>query len=90
MFRGDRLFLGILEHTLAICRARGWPAAVISVRIGGTRLHEMQRMCERLGATLIDIRNREARPDLYYAVDSHWNPAGHRFVADLIHERLLR
>lgn len=88
--RGDRLFLALVEQSLALCRARGWPVALISVRIGDTRFDEIQRMCERLGATLIDIRNREARPDLYYEVDSHWNPAGHRFMADLIYDRFLR
>ena len=80
----------MVEQSLAICRARGWPVAMISVRIGDSRFDEIQRMCERLGATLIDIRNRESRPDLYYEIDSHWNPAGHRFMADLIYDRCLR
>jgi len=88
LYRGDRLFLALLEHSIAVCNARGWPVIVMSVRIGDTPLVEIQRICERMGATLMDIRNREARPDLYYEHDSHWNPAGHRFVAGLIHQHL--
>ena len=90
LFEGDYQMFGLTEHSLAICRRRSWPTALMTVRIGGLRLEELGRICERFDTPLLDIRNHTEHPELYYEVDGHWNAAGHRVIADLILERLLR
>ena len=89
LFTLDKLFLALVEQSMATCHGRGWPTALISVRIGGLRFEHLQRVCARFDAPLLDVRNREEEPQLYYAIDSHWNEAGHRFVADLVLRQLL-
>lgn len=89
VYDGDFLVSALVEHSLAICRRRGWPTALMSVRIGGTPFEELQRICERFDTPLLDFRDRAQNPDHYYEIDGHWNAAGHRFVADQVLERLL-
>jgi len=89
LHEADGLFLALVEHSLALCHQRGWPTALMSVRMGDTRFASLRQLCERFDTPLLDIRNREAHPELYYEVDSHWNQAGHREVARLILERVL-
>lgn len=89
LYHADHLFLALVEHSLAICHRRGWPTALISVRTGGARFDELAKLCQRFDTPLLDIRNREAHPEFYYEIDSHWNQAGHRDVADMILRRLL-
>lgn len=89
VFHGDYLMFGLVEHSLALCRLRSWPTALMTVRIGGTRLEELHRICRRFDTPLLDVRNRVEHPELYYEVDGHWNAAGHRVIADRILKELL-
>lgn len=89
LYIADKLTLALVQHSLATCQRRGWPTALMSVRIGEPRLGELKKIAAEFGAAFLDIRNREERPELYYEVDSHWNQAGHRWVANTLLEGIL-
>ncbi len=83
-YAGDQLTYLILDEVIAICREAGWPMLAITVGIQGERLTEIDRRLQDSDIPLIKTPGRQERPDLYYAIDGHWNQAGHALVADRV------
>ena len=77
----DPLTYRILEETIAIGREERWPMIAIVVGVEGDRLTEIQRRLSANEIPLIVTPAKSERPELYYEVDGHWNPAGHELVA---------
>ena len=87
----DALTYALIERSVLICQRRSWPVAVIAaLGFDGDRLVELSRRCDRLNIPLLKVPSKSDRPDLYYKVDGHWNASGHKFVANMLTEWLLR
>jgi len=71
-----------------MCKRNGWPALALLVGLSGDLGRAAHEAFARGGVEIIDIPGREARPDLYYAIDVHWNAAGHRYAAARLLEKL--
>jgi len=86
----DEITYAILTESLAWCADRKIPSLVLLVGVTREertdRLKELARAC---GSEAYSIPWRHERPDLHYESDLHWNAEGHRFVAQLVHEKLL-
>jgi lysophospholipase L1-like esterase len=86
----DALTLHIIERAVALCRENGWPVIGLSVGLEGARQAAIREVFIAGGAELIEFPGKSARPDLYFRIDGHWNPAGHVDAAEQIFERLKR
>lgn len=54
----------------------------------GPRLDRLRAEFERVGAPFIVVPTKREQPDWHFTLDDHWNPAGHRAVADLVLDAL--
>jgi len=54
------------------------------VGIHGGRLAEIERRLRENDVAIIRPPDKRERPDLYFAVDGHWNQAGHALVAESV------
>ncbi len=80
----------LVRESLKICRRANWPALVIGVGLPEyvvRRLHELSR---DFNTAVVNFPSKEERPDLYFQVDGHWNPAGHEFVANRVFGHILQ
>jgi GDSL-like lipase/acylhydrolase family protein len=84
----DELTYRLWEEALRICHDGAWPVVGIAVEIVGEQLTRLQRMLDAYKAPLIVVPSKQQRPDLYYALDGHWNATGHAYVAQTL-ERTL-
>jgi lysophospholipase L1-like esterase len=55
----------------------------------------LREICERNGIDFVDIfprfaEKRDEGQPLYYPLDGHWTPAGHRLCAEVLYEHLLK
>ena len=80
----DELTYRILDEVISICRQENWPMLAISVGIRGQRAVEIIRQLRAADIPTITTPGRDERPDLFYEIDGHWNPAGHALIADLV------
>jgi hypothetical protein len=78
----------LVEESIAICRRRGWPVLVLASDHAPESRPDIERLCGRLQVPLIIVPTKRERPDLFFAVDPHWNVKGQRHVASLIEERM--
>ncbi len=78
----------LVEESIAMCRREGWPVRLLATDHEREALAEIEQFCSRLHVPLVAVPTRRMRPDLFYAIDPHWNVAGQRYVADLIEARL--
>ena len=87
----DDITYRITEECLMICRDRGWPVIALSAQLPqGERRDRFIELFKRYGHEFIIIPTIGERPDLHNpARDDHWNADGHRFVADLVFERVI-
>ncbi len=85
---GDILTLRIIERALAICRANGWPVLGVSIGLHGVQQAAIRQMFLKSGAEVLELPGKNARPDLYYKIDGHWNAAGQADAAVHVFERL--
>lgn len=86
----DPLTYRILEEVISIADQEGWPLIAMEVGIEGSRLDRIESMLAKKGIPLIRTPSKEVRPDLYYVVDGHWNPKGHRLAAELVLKEIRR
>ena len=85
---GVELTTRLVAESLEICRRNGWPSLALLAGLSGDLARAAHEVFARSGVEAIDIPGQDERPDLYYAVDVHWNAAGHRYVASRLVERL--
>jgi hypothetical protein len=84
----DVLTYRIVGETLAECARRSLPVTMLLVGLNAEREGRIRALAPRI--PVLTVPPRAARPDLYYKVDMHWTPAGHRWVADQLWPELLR
>jgi len=84
----DELTYRILEEVVSICRQENWPMLAIVVGISGERAAEIDHRLRSADIPTINTPGRDERPDLFYEIDGHWNPAGHALVAELVLSKL--
>ena len=80
----DRLTYRLVQELLSSAEEMSWPSVVLTVGLSDHRLRALRDLSDRYDVDLINVPSKQQRSDLYYAVDGHWNAAGHAFVADLI------
>jgi lysophospholipase L1-like esterase len=81
---GDALTFGIVEEIVRICRSNDWRILVLVADFDGPRLEELSRRLNTAAVPVVAVPTKLARPDLYYAIDGHWNVTGHQHVARLL------
>jgi lysophospholipase L1-like esterase len=82
--RHDRqrsLLLKLVNEILQLARGRGWSAAIMTIELNDQDNEMVQAVANQFGVKLLIVPSKVRRPDLYYAVDGHWNKAGHEYVA---------
>lgn len=79
--KAERLTYRLLEEVLSLAQDEGWPLVALSVEIADARLAEIERIFARFQVPLLTMPGKQARPELYYAVDGHWNARGHAEAA---------
>ncbi|HXG01179.1 MAG TPA: GDSL-type esterase/lipase family protein [Bacteroidota bacterium] len=84
----DRLTFAIVEEIIRYCRQAQWPIVVIIVGFDADQRKGMQSVLEDAGIPYIVPPDKAERPDLYYAIDGHWNSKGHEHVALQVMETL--
>ena len=84
------LTLRLWEEALTICQEAGWPVLGIAVEFAGPDLVRLRGILERYNGRILVVPTKEERPDLYYAIDGHWNPRGHALVAQMLERELNR
>jgi hypothetical protein len=83
-----KLTYALVEESIAICRRRGWPVLMLASDHRPESLAEINGMCDRLQVPLVAVPTRWERPDLFFAIDPHWNATGQRYAANLIEARM--
>lgn len=86
--RRERLTYAIVGEIIRSCRQAQWPIVVIIVGFDSDQRKEMQSVLEGAGIPYIIPPDKAERPDLYYAIDGHWNSKGHEHVALQVMEAL--
>jgi GDSL-like Lipase/Acylhydrolase family len=84
----DELTYRLWEEVLNLCRDEGWPVVALSVEITGGRMDRLGQMLSTYNAPHIIVPSKRDRPELYYAVDGHWNATGHAYVAQVLEREL--
>lgn len=84
----DLLTYRLLEEALRICRQHRWPVIGLTGDLEGERLARVGELFSSFAARVVEVPGKRERPDLYYAVDAHWNRAGHALAARLVLEAL--
>lgn len=77
-----------MENILTLCSENRWTAIVIFVGLEGRRLETMRQTVSNFNVRIVNIPTFVERPDLYYAIDQHWNPKGHAVVAQQVLDAL--
>ncbi len=83
------LTLKLLDESVAICRRRGWPVIVLATDFTAGPLADVRRLCSRLNVPLIVAPTKSERPELFFAIDPHWNALGQRHIASLLEQSIL-
>ncbi len=86
----DRLTPAIVRSAIQYSQEKGWPVLAMNVGLTGKRLRAMRDLYRELGVDFIDLPTKAARPELYYAVDGHWNAAGHQQAARRLMDEFQR
>jgi len=80
----DPLTLRLIDAALAECAERGWPALGLLADVRGERERAVAEAFDARGVPIVRIPTKSERPDLYFAVDGHWNAAGHAYAAQVV------
>lgn len=80
----DELTYRMWERLFTVCQEARWPLVVLAVNLQKERLNRLQQMIAARRVPLVIPPTPAERPDLYYAMDKHWNQRGHQLIADLV------
>jgi hypothetical protein len=83
------LTVAILRAALDQCAAGEWPVLALTVSTSPALEAALGDLFGEYGVPVVQIPSKVERPDLYFAVDAHWNAAGHLEVARQIHAHPL-
>jgi hypothetical protein len=86
--RQDWMLARLVEEVDRLCDENGWPLIALRVALDSARDARVDSLLTAHGIPSRGIAGRTDLPDLYYAVDGHWNAAGHIHAANLIVELL--
>jgi GDSL-like Lipase/Acylhydrolase family len=84
----DRLTQRLIEEAVRICARSGWPVLGLLVDLDPAHAALLERLFVEHGADVIVLPTKDEMPELYYAIDGHWRPAGHRLAARMLIEQL--
>ncbi len=84
----DRLTNAILTRALELCAAKHVPVVGMGCALRGRRRELVRSLFAEHGAPLVVPPSKAEAPELYYRVDGHWRPAGHRQAAAMLLETL--
>lgn len=88
--RNDRLTYRLIEKLVSMCRREGRLVDVVCAGFNNPRFDTVKTILAKYDAPVVRIPTREERPDLYFAVDGHWNKRGHEYVAFQVLELLKK
>jgi hypothetical protein len=82
--RQDRVLVRLIEEVDRLCDEAGWPIIALRVALDDRRDALVDSLFTAHGIPSRRVSDRNALPDFYYAVDGHWNAAGHELAAGMI------
>jgi hypothetical protein len=85
----EDLTLALISEALVVAQQHGLEVLMLAVDVDDARLSTLIELSRRHDIPLIEVPRKDDRPDLYFEIDGHWNPAGHRHVAGLVVEHVL-
>jgi len=84
--REDRMLMRLVEEVDRLCDEAGWRTVALRIALDDERDARVDSLFTAHGIPSRRVRDRNALPDFYYAIDGHWNAAGHRLAAEMILE----
>lgn len=82
--RRERLMLALQGEIVRTVRERGWPLLVVLAGLSERRLTLLEDFFRERAIPSVSIPAKNKRPDLYFEIDGHWNPAGQLFAAERV------
>ena len=85
---GEALTIRIVETAIRRCQQNGWPVVLMAPGLRGAQQIAIRELAQAMQVPLLELPSKQDRPDLYYAIDGHWNMAGHADAARRLLEKL--
>lgn len=87
--RQNELLLRLLNETLELCDQQDRKViALLVVGVEGQRFDDLSAITAAKDIPIVQVPNKDSRPDLYFEIDGHWNPAGHEVAANKLLEQI--
>jgi lysophospholipase L1-like esterase len=86
----EKLTLRLIAEIIATARGRGWQVVVLTANASPAVSARIETLARSMSVEFVWVPAKAERPDLYYRVDGHWNPAGHVEAATRLQEPIER
>ena len=83
-----KLAEALIAETVKIVRAADHPVIGILVGLQDFELELIRGVFGQLDVPVLIVPDKSERPDIYFAIDGHWNDSGHTYVAGEVVELL--
>lgn len=80
----DEITYRLTDSVLSTLQTASWPAIAVIVAVPDARSSRLEELLEAYQVQSVRVPGMSERPDLYYALDGHWNQLGHRYAANAI------
>lgn len=77
----EQLTLRLIAEIIAAATSRGWQVVILVADASPDVASRIEEVARSGSAAFVRVPDKSERPDLYYRVDGHWNPAGHAEAA---------